>query len=305
MNKKIIYTFSTVLSVFLLLTRVSLAVWNAPTSAPPNGNAPEPVNLTMTIQQKLGGLIVASGAGITTGFIVTNGNVGIGTVAPSQKLDVAGVVKATGLQISTGAASGRVLTSDGAGNASWQSPSGGGGSGTVTSVGSGNGLMGGPITTSGTISINAPVCGGGQASSWNGSSWTCVSVGGGGGGGVSGSGSANQLAKWTGSSSLGTARIWDDGNYISLSTGSSVVQLSSGSAYMEGGSGQASISLNSSGVSVQKLRGLTSAEWFNDTGTFSNLRAGSGGSNQPSSNDVDGWLRLNINGTNYYVPLFR
>jgi hypothetical protein len=48
---------------------------------------------------------------------------------------------------------GQVLASNGSG-IYWTS-SGGGGSGTVTSVGSGDGLTGGPITTSGTISILA------------------------------------------------------------------------------------------------------------------------------------------------------
>jgi hypothetical protein len=54
-----------------------------------------------------------------------NGNVGIGIINATQKLDVGGTVKATGLLLPTGAAAGRVLTSDASGNASWQTaPSG-------------------------------------------------------------------------------------------------------------------------------------------------------------------------------------
>lgn len=47
------------------------------------------------------------------------GNVGIGTSSPSEKLEVNGKLKTTTLQITNGAVAGRVLTSDGSGNASW------------------------------------------------------------------------------------------------------------------------------------------------------------------------------------------
>jgi len=55
--------------------------------------------------------------------IMYNGNVGIGTTSPTAKLDVEGNVKvADGTQ-----GSGKVLTSDANGLASWQTPAGGGG----------------------------------------------------------------------------------------------------------------------------------------------------------------------------------
>jgi|GEM_PF-3187236 len=60
-------------------------------------------------------------------------NVGVGTSSPSEKLHVAGnvradTVKTTSLRLSGSApAAGKVLTSDAAGNASWQTPAGGGG----------------------------------------------------------------------------------------------------------------------------------------------------------------------------------
>lgn len=49
-----------------------------------------------------------------------SGDVGIGTSSPATKLDVAGTATMTGLRMPTGAAAGQVLTSDAAGNGSWQ-----------------------------------------------------------------------------------------------------------------------------------------------------------------------------------------
>ena len=49
-----------------------------------------------------------------------NGNVGIGLQNPVEKLEVAGKIKTTSLQITSGAAAGNVLISDATGNASWQ-----------------------------------------------------------------------------------------------------------------------------------------------------------------------------------------
>ena len=59
------------------------------------------------------------------------GRLGLGTSTPSEKLEVAGTVKASGLQLTTAPAAGHVLTSDANGVASWQElPAGGsGGSG--------------------------------------------------------------------------------------------------------------------------------------------------------------------------------
>lgn len=80
-----------------------------------------------------GGLALWGGAGVDSDDsphvrIKTNGNVGIGTIEPSAKLDVVGTVKMTGLQLGTSATAGYVLTADASGVGTWQAATGGGGS---------------------------------------------------------------------------------------------------------------------------------------------------------------------------------
>jgi hypothetical protein len=65
-------------------------------------------------------------------YSTLSGNVGIGAVPPTEKLDVAGTAKVTGFKMPTGASAGYVLTSDGSGVGTWQAAPAGevGGSGT-------------------------------------------------------------------------------------------------------------------------------------------------------------------------------
>jgi hypothetical protein len=63
--------------------------------------------------------------------ILPNGNVGVGVTNPSAKLDIAGQVKITGGTPGAG----KVLTSDAAGLATWQTPTGGSGGGQWTTSG--------------------------------------------------------------------------------------------------------------------------------------------------------------------------
>ncbi len=53
----------------------------------------------------------------------TGGNIGIGTNTPSQKLDVAGIIKMSGFQLPTNATSGYILTADASGFGTWQTAS--------------------------------------------------------------------------------------------------------------------------------------------------------------------------------------
>jgi hypothetical protein len=90
--------------------------------------------------------------GSTKASFASNGNVGIGTNAPGYRLDVqGGKVNSAGGYCINGS---NCITA-------W--PSGGGNNGTVTSVATGAGLTGGPITTTGTVSLNL-----GSANTWTG-----------------------------------------------------------------------------------------------------------------------------------------
>jgi hypothetical protein len=64
---------------------------------------------------------------------INNGNVGIGIINATQKLDVNGTVRSTGLLIPTNAGTGKVLTSDASGNATWQVPAAVGGAAVIYS----------------------------------------------------------------------------------------------------------------------------------------------------------------------------
>ncbi|HRI42926.1 MAG TPA: hypothetical protein PLL78_12695 [Fimbriimonadaceae bacterium] len=69
-------------------------------------------------------LLLFTGNGPARLTIATSGNVGIGTTAPTSLLTVAGNARVDGLTLPTGAAAGRVLTSDASGIASWQTVAG-------------------------------------------------------------------------------------------------------------------------------------------------------------------------------------
>lgn len=75
-------------------------------------------------------------------------------------------------------------------NATWTSQytTCGGAGGGVTQVNTGNGLTGGPITSTGTISVNSPTCGAGEYLTWSGTAFSCSTPAG---------GSSNTWTNWT------------------------------------------------------------------------------------------------------------
>lgn len=78
--------------LFSLGVQTYAQTWTAPASAPPNSNAYAPLTTGPSVDIKRGGLLINTGNALN-GLIVQNGNVGIGTVSPSQKLTVNGIIQ--------------------------------------------------------------------------------------------------------------------------------------------------------------------------------------------------------------------
>jgi hypothetical protein len=187
-SNKIFWSLSIIIIGIIFGLGVGLVkAWTDPTESPPNGNLPAPINVGRLGQTKTGGLILNTG-GAKYGLIVATGSVGIGVTEPSEKLDVNGYVKGTGLCIGNDC------------RTAWPS---GGGSG-ITSI---NGQTGPAITLSAGsgVTISTPSANNIQISAT-------------GSGGVGGSGTTNYISKWTSSSSLGNSIVYDNGTNVGIGT---------------------------------------------------------------------------------------
>lgn len=105
MKKQILNIISILASVGVVCFLFALCVfaWTGPSSTPPNSNVSPPLNIGSGGQSKSGALTVMGGFESTgvSYFASLGGSVGIGTTNPSQKLDVNGYVKGTGVCINS------------------------------------------------------------------------------------------------------------------------------------------------------------------------------------------------------------
>jgi len=250
-NNLLTFFLVVILISFFTLT-IGLA-WTGPDSNPPNGNIAAPLNVSNVGQVKLGGLTLNwNGNETSIGLIVKAGKVGIGTTSPEQKLDVVGgyIRSNTGFCIGTNcitawptATGGGITGSGSSGQVTfWTGSSIVGGNNdlfwdnTNKRLGIGTTNPSYKLDVSGDIRVSGVYrkgsnagtdvsCGTGQTPSGitiSGgivtSAGSCTSIGGGGGGGVSGSGTNNYLAKWTGSTSIGSSIIYDNGTNVGIGT---------------------------------------------------------------------------------------
>ena len=112
---KILQTFKILLPALILVFGIQYAVaatnWTAPTGSPPGNNTEALLSVSNSLQTKTGGLVVASGSGTNPGFLVLNGDAGIGlpevngvpgipsNITIYSDLEVGGFVKGAGFCI--------------------------------------------------------------------------------------------------------------------------------------------------------------------------------------------------------------
>ncbi len=113
--------FGKIILLVGLLLVIQAQAFSEPSLAPPGGNISPPVNITAAFQDMAGQLWVDGGLGVgsqtTPSLVVGAGGLfGVGTASPAFKLDVAGTIHSTGLDVAGTAklgSSGTVITSAG------------------------------------------------------------------------------------------------------------------------------------------------------------------------------------------------
>src|SRR3989344_6335211 len=215
--RKFVQKILGIIAVVGTIFTIQAFAFTEPVDAPPEGNVAAPINIGSTAQDKTGWLTFQGGGTRGDTYLATqNGNVGIGTTGPTQKLDVIGYVRGeTGLCIGTDC------------RTSW--PSGGGED--ITGIATGTGILGGG--TSGDVTISADTlylqrrvsgtCAAGSSIRVISSTGpvTCETddVGSGSGG------TANYVSKWTAASTLRNSLIFDNGTNVGIGTAAPTQRL--------------------------------------------------------------------------------
>ncbi len=84
---------SLTLLAFYAINAQAQSAWTPPSSTPPAGNVAGPLTVSSTGQSKAGNLMLNTDGALANGLIVAAGKVGIGTLTPTQALDVSGKIR--------------------------------------------------------------------------------------------------------------------------------------------------------------------------------------------------------------------
>jgi len=234
------------------------------------------------------------GTTLTRGITIDkNGRLGVAKTSPSQALDVAGNIYA----------SGDICAFGGTNCLSAAAPGPGPAPGDITAVRTpaGSGLEGG--AESGDVSLSVRTdCGVNQIIKWNGAAWICSNDQAGAAGVIDGSGLANNIARWQDSNTLTTSEIYQAGTSIGIGTDSpsafTKLQVVGGGIWLDtnqnirwykaGEVGLPSISAWVSGINSTMSMGVAGSYQLKLTNTGLGIRLG--GANPSYALDVNGQI---------------